>query len=359
MDKSRILLIGTGRCGNKIVDEMLETDGRYTGLFINTTDVDLSDLENAKQRNTFIVPNASGTGKNRNTAKQYVQEEDQKILDRISKYTQQDTIICIASADGGSGSGITPLLINLINAIIEGKTINLVAVLPRYNEGKRALENTIAFWNEVMKLYSRGIIKSIMLVDNNKRDTDTEINEKLIEDLDACLGAEGLTDETDSWVVNNDRGYKIVLNLEEGYDTVEEAIDACIAESVFIYPEEAFKNCNSILGLLNPEAYDIESAKNQYSAKNFKKYGESEDYNTLILGGCRIPREAIDVYVEQLEEIRNEEKNSILKEEDLIVDVSPTVSVNINDFVSKKVGSKKIKKKSLKEKLNDKSLWEI
>lgn len=360
MDKSRILLVGTGRCGNHIVNDMLELDGRYTGLFVNTTEVDLSDLPHAKQRNTFIIPNASGTGKNRSLAKQYVQEEQEKIADRVLRYMQQDVVICIASADGGSGSGITPLLMKVTKAMTEDKTINLVAVLPRYNEGKRALENTIDFWNEAIKLYKQGIINSIMLVDNNKRETDLEVNEKLIEELDACLGAEGLTDETDSWVVNNDRGYKIVLNLEEGYDDIDEAINACIHESVFVYPDEGFKKCNSILGVLNPDAYDIEKAKEQYSSKEFKKFGESEEYNTLILGGCKIPKEAINVYSGLLEDIKKEEESEIEDTEDLLVNTTVMKKEKSNDVKDTSVKRKpSIRGKKLKDKLKDKSIWEI
>lgn len=359
MQKSRILLIGSGRCGNHIVNDMIEMDGRYTGLFMNTTEVDLADLPHANTRNTFIIPNASGTGKNRNLAKEYVIEEEEKVADRIMRYNQQDVIIAIASADGGSGSGITPLLMNVTKHMTEDKTINLVAVLPRYDEGKRSIENTLDFWNEVATLYKQGVINSIMLVDNNKRNTDEEINEKLVVELDACLGAEGLTDETDSWVVNNDIGYKIVLDLEEGYDTVEEAIDNCIKESVFVYPDEGFKRCNSILGVMNPEAYDLEEAKEQYVAREFKKFGASDEFNTLILGGCRIPKEAIDVYVNLLKEANKESALDNDDLDDLTINtesITPKKKVPKTKTINKKPSARG---KSLKDKLKDRKIWEI
>lgn len=361
MNKSRILLIGAGRCGNKIVDEMISYDPTYSGLFINTTKTDLSDLENLTKRNVFVIPNASGTGKNRSLAKEYLREERGKIQEIMEGYDQQDTILCIASVDGGSGSGITPTLIKMIDLLTEGtKKINLLAVFPKMDEGKIAMENTIEFWKEIAQLIEDNVLASIMFVDNNKRKTESEINEKIIEDLDACYSANGTTDEEDSEIVNNASGYKIVLNLEDGFETLDDAIEEAIEDSVFVYPAEGIKKAKYLLALMSD--YDSEYAKQQYSASVFKKFGESEDYNTMILGGCRIPVEVIQPYNEKLKEIIKEEREESNRGDSLLAGLDLDI-LEKDTKRKKKTNTVKISgktKKSKKEKinlLNDPDIW--
>ena len=46
MNKSRIAVIGTGGCGNKLLDTLLNIDNRYVPVFCNTNIKEMEILDN-------------------------------------------------------------------------------------------------------------------------------------------------------------------------------------------------------------------------------------------------------------------------------------------------------------------------
>lgn len=102
MKKSSVLAIGCGGAGNRLLNEFLELDRRYTGIFMNTNMAEMEDLKHFdRERRCFYIPNADGTGKDRKLAEQYIKDEAAKFVEMIKKFTNQNHIIFLTSANGG------------------------------------------------------------------------------------------------------------------------------------------------------------------------------------------------------------------------------------------------------------------
>ena len=358
MDRKRILLLGSGQCGNRITNLMLNKDKRYTGLFCNANLKDMEDLENFDiNRNVFYIPNATGTGKSRELAGQYIKEEVQKLVDMILKYALQDTIVFITSADGGFGSGSIKYIIKAIKHACPNKTINVVGVFPSLTEGRIAFKNTIGFWNDVISLLgtnkNKGLINSIQFIDNDKRKTLEEINECAVEELDYALGFYGDNiDESDSKRINNERGYKVLLKLDNRYRNIDDAIDIAIKESVFIQPNSY--NCKYLGASVRKDDFCAEDFKSKFETLEAPYCGYNKEQNLLLLSGLTMPKEAIEIIETAYKdsEKMEQEKQKLAIDENLFVDINGDID-NEDDTIN---NSLKNVKSELKSTISSKEL---
>lgn len=319
MDKKRLLLLGSGQCGNRLVNMMLEKDKRYTGLFNNANLKDMEYLSNFDiNRNVFYIPNATGTGKSRELAEKYVKEEIQKLIDMILKYAIQDTIIIFASADGGYGSGSLKPTVRAIKRACPEKSINVVAVFPTLMEGEIAFKNTIAFWNDLVNLKNKGLIDSIQIIDNNKRKTLDEINECAVEELDYTLGfnADNI-DETDSKRINTAKGYKTILKLDDRYRSIDVAIDNAIKNSVFSQPPSY--DCSYLGVSVKKESFFADDFKTKFDSLESPLCGYNNEENIVLLSGLAMPKETIEIIQMALKDIEIRKTERIHVDDDLLI----------------------------------------
>ena len=367
MDLKKVLVLGNGQCGNRLLSKLLQKDGRYTGIFCNASMSDMEKLPKLDiERNVFYIPNATGTGKNPELASKYIKEEVQKLIDMIAKYPLQDTIIIIVSTDGGFGNGsVKPITIAIKGAIRKGilpeKSINIVGVLPSLNEGKIAFKNTIRFWNDLIFLKTKGLIDSIQFIDNNKRKTLEGINECAIEELDYALGFQANNiDENDSKRINTEKGYKFLMKLDNKYKSIDAAIDSAIKESVFVQP--AKYECKYLGVSVRKEDFYADDFKNKFDTLEAPYCGYNDEENLILLSGLSIPKEPIEIIEMALKDIETKEKEkSIEDEEDLYVNIDGNNKDNKNkkknDDKSKKEVKSTISSKQLND-LFDENFWD-
>lgn len=358
MDKSKILIIGCGGCGNNQLDTLMELDRRYTGIFMNTN---LSEMENLKhfdkERRCFHVPNAEGTGKDRNLAEKYIKEDASKFAKSITNFINQSMIILMGSADGGTGSKAMIMLAKLIKKFCPDKSINIIPTFPNIGESDIAFQNTIDFWNELMELKNGkngkgGIIDSIQFIDNNKGN-EKEVNIKAMKELDRSFEiAEGKLDNSDSNRVHTSKGYKVILNLDERIRKTEDAIDKAISESMFYMPDNF--ECDDIIANINGELFDLNVIKDKFEYYNFNKFNTNGTRNEIVLGGCDIPTEAIELVKEALKEIKARKRNRVQKE-DLIIK-TPKIEKEDEETA---ISSSDITSKDLNDLFADDRFWDI
>lgn len=366
MDRKRVLLLGSGQCGNRLTSLLLQKDGRYTGIFCNAS---MSDMEKLPKldinRNVFYIPNATGTGKNPELASRYIKEEVQKLIDMILKYPLQETIVFLLSADGGFGNGsLKPTTMAIKHAIKQGimpeKSINVVGVLPNLNEGKVAFKNTIRFWNDLIYLKNNGLIDSIQFIDNNKRKTLEEINECAVEELDYILGFQADTiDENDSKRINIEKGYKFLMKLDEKYRSIDVAIDNAIKQSVFVEP--ANYDCKYLGISVKKEDFYAEDFKNKFDTLEAPYCGYNDQENLVILSGLSMPKEPIEMIEMALKDAETKEKERMIEDkEDLFIHVDGDENKNIkketNNHIKKEVKST-VSSKELNN-LFDENFWD-
>lgn len=337
MDIKNLLQIGVGRTGNVLLNEMMELDGRYVGLFINSAKKDMNDLKKCTKDNSFNIPQVDGTGRNRAKAKEYIMRWRETFFDLLYSYNDYDTLVYYFSFDGGTGSGCVPTLIALSKNMFKehfNKDINIIAVgvLPKTSVSSNGLNNTKECWNDIIKLStnhldSEGNIKydenglemkptinTLYLIDNEKRDTYEEINEVATNALNMAYNFDsydvgGDIDSNDSNNINISNGYNLILPLDNKFNNVTDAILDSQENSVFALPTGG-NYASKYLGILtSPELYNSEEILDIVDRASEDTYvAMSEDENVIFFGGLTIPKSPIENISAELENRKNEGK---------------------------------------------------
>lgn len=339
MNKSNILGIGIGQAGNILLNEFLERDKRYLGLYLNSAYEDMSDLSNFDyNKNAFIFSGESGSGRDRDKAKGFVKSHLKSLADIFMRYPLVQVITVFFSLDGGTGSGTAPMILQTLRTVCKNKKINVIGVLPDLNNSDDvSLTNTINCWNELMEISH--LLDDIKFVDNSKGLSYEEINKKAIDDLDMAYSIKGKhtignIDETDSLKVNTEKGYGLVLRLNDGEKTIDDAIDNAIKNTVFALPDSY--ECNYLGISVREGQYDINKLKDEFEVykTTYKTYNSK--FNAIVMGGCDIPSESIELIKMRLEEIRERNSRRTPKRK-MIVDIDSKPTLKKKEIQEEKI----------------------
>lgn len=246
MENREVLHIGVGRCGNNLVDKLIKVSENFVGVLYNTAANDVNALDSFidATAGVFLIPNADGTGKDRDIAKEYAIKNRSSFEELLGKYSTSNNFVFYFSMDGGTGSGCTPELIRFVHAMYQDEcTIHVVGAVRSKNASRVQLENTNSCWNELIALKEEGIIKSIMLIDNDSRDSIEEINAEAIEAISYAysmkdLDYSGAIDTKDMSNYFNAVGYRTVYKLNNKNDNFIDSLEKAIEESVFLKPDK-------------------------------------------------------------------------------------------------------------------------
>ena len=349
MQINKLLIIGMGGAGNRQLDTLLSINRRYTGLFFNTNLKEMKELEHYEEnRMSYYVSNADGCGQDRILCKKYLQSEAPKIMDTLSKFEDKEAFILLASASGGTGSRAITYLSPIIKKIFPSKSINIVVTLPSKNSSIPELNNAVDTWNEIVELKRDNIIDSIMFIDNNKLADENVINKKAMQELNSCLTFQGsIIDSTDSKRVNTSKGYKVILNLSDDIDNLEDNIEIAIQKSMFYIPSEL--ESNYLIASVNSNI-SLNDVTSLFKGYDFKKIEAHNKNNKIVLGGCEMPRKAIRDIREAKEELM------ILKRSKVIEDFDD-LKIRTHKDISKNIESEKITNEDLDELFENDDFW--
>lgn len=176
--KDRIIFIGIGQCGGNIASEA--ANAGFKAGAINTSLEDLSS-ENMKKvaHKLTIGKSIGGCAKERKLGQKIVKAEYQEIvnfignnfLEKSSEYAKdgQKMIVYLCfSTSGGTGSGVGPILINILQKVYPEVCFGAIAVTPSEDESLIAINNSLKCLEE---LYALKI--PILIPDNNNAKTKT------------------------------------------------------------------------------------------------------------------------------------------------------------------------------------------
>lgn len=323
MNKTRILGIGIGQAGNILLNEFLNKDKRYVGLFINSAYDDMSDLSNFNfEKNAFVFPGESGTGRDRDKAKTFVKTHIKSLADIFTKYPLQDVITVFFSTDGGTGSGSAPMILQTLRKICPSKKINVVAVIPDADDSDDvSLNNCLKCCNELSKI--EGLIDDIKFIDNSKGEDYKIINRKAIDDLNTAYSiigkhSIGNIDDADSKRINTEKGYGMILRLDDDEESIRLAIDNAYKNTVFAKPDN--DDCNYLGICVKENQYDVDKLRKQFHVDKTTYKTYNNKFNLLVLGGCSAPNETIEYIEMKLEEIK-EKRSTQSSKKGLSVDL--------------------------------------
>ena len=206
MIKNNVAFIGLGACGSNIT--LLFQKRGYTCFYINGSEQDNKALSGA--RNILRLKGHDGCGGDR-AVSEIALADNLEIIEELKKI-KEEIIYLVFSTAGSTGSGIAPILCDIILELNEAegfnKTVCCIAMLPRRDE---ALQKHINAYNCLKELSEKADMGSCILVDNNKLDNLGRINATVVHHLDCFF-----TDESYSNRGNVDVSEKIRMIKQQG-----------------------------------------------------------------------------------------------------------------------------------------------
>lgn len=329
---SRIMLIGTGGCGGKLVNTAiginrtnLNLNNEYDYLFINSNKNEMRNLKFYNpQMGLELMGN--GTGRNRSMAQESFKLEQNKVGNYFSKIKgTYDMYEIFTSADGGFGSGTCAPICKVIRRLNPNAIINVRAVMPRLSSKRINLENALALYGELATLIKNEVINNIQFINNEKMKNEDNFNlsvmRLLVESMELSGGA---VDSNDMLRVNGGGKYKNVLKLDSNCVSLEDAIDEAVNKSPFIVTDVT--TCTHIGAVLVKGDFCKEDIYGTIYYKDFDKidYGNEEnETNMIVITGCQLPISYIKIVEKELED---SQRNDIDANDDL--DYKPSINSN-------------------------------
>ena len=168
--KLKVGAIAIGNGGGS-VGTALYREG-FDVIFINTSIKDLDSVVIPSTCKAFLIDDKSGlargAGRNRGTMLDLYQEWDKDTLFKNEEFEDfvegKDVIFLIATTAGGTGSGLTPTLVDNLLTVYPGKVFIPVGILPKLSESVKCQLNTEQFISEIDQLVTENSI-SYMIFD--------------------------------------------------------------------------------------------------------------------------------------------------------------------------------------------------
>ena len=328
-------ILGVGQAGGNIAD-IASTMGFQTAL-INTNQRD--GLVNTGVEKKYFVPGYSGAGQDRAIGIQAVNDNSQDIIDFVKQSFRNIKLLLVAfSTDGGTGSGMSPLLIKLLLDQLPGINIGAITIVPEQNV---LAGNRINATECIEELSTIEKISSVFLVDNDqmrkmnpqssKQQIYLSANYHVMEAINHVLEVTknsslyGNFDETDLMRILNTRGVTIISSAS--VTDAKTTLDTCskihqsLENSVFC-PMESESAIRA--GLIYEGSENMSKLINVPSI--FEKIGEplqlfegtyisdSDPTVTIILSGLSFPINRLLSLEQPLEENKDRLQNLINQE---------------------------------------------
>lgn len=181
----KVCILGIGNAGNQVA-ELAKKERNIPGLAINSSNKDLTNICNVDQ---FIIGDERGAGKDRNEAKNFMRQNIKNMLnqEQFKKQIEENEIIFIVSSTGGgTGSGMAPVMTEILSKMYPDKRFIIIQIFPPISESVAAQQNTIDYLKEIRQFMPNAVYMSY---DNHRRankPTDEmmiEVNREIVEDI--------------------------------------------------------------------------------------------------------------------------------------------------------------------------------
>jgi tubulin-like protein CetZ len=328
-------ILGVGQAGGNLA-EIASSMGFQTAL-INTNKRD--GIVNTKVERKYFVPGYNGAGQDRSIGLKAVNDNYREIIDFVKNSFKKIKLLLVAfSTDGGTGSGMSPLLIDLLLEHLSGVNIGAIAIVPDRNVLTGNRINATECIEELSKINS---LSSVFLVDNdqmrklNPQSSKHQIylssNQQVMEAIKSVLQVTkkssfyGNFDETDLMNILGTRGVTIISSAQitdaKTTSDVTSKIQQSWATSVFCPVESTgvirsgiiYEGPEKMAKLINvPSIFErigepLELFEGTY-------FSESDPTVTTILAGLAFPSRRLHALEESLEKNKDRLQNLVKKE---------------------------------------------
>jgi cell division GTPase FtsZ len=195
--KKKIGIIGIGNCGSQVA---YLAQKRYPTLvdsvYINTSESDLSMVDDGLKIKIGNNDYVEGSGKNRSKMKEYLQANINKIVND-SKFEEKviidkQYVFIVVSTAGGTGSGAGPVFLEIMKSVFVDPHYILIGVLPNSHASLMELGNTLEFLNELYTTLGDGVTYMIYDNESASHKSPTEsleiVNDAIVEDIIVTSG---------------------------------------------------------------------------------------------------------------------------------------------------------------------------
>lgn len=224
-------VIGCGNAGSQVAD-LAQNEG-FDCFIINSSIRDMTTV-NFPQERMAMIGEGRGVGKDRAKSKEYMKMciKEQVINAKVFKDFMhlKEVVFIVSSTGGGTGSGLAPTLLNLLQRMYPTTKFILVGILPTNEESYDTLENTIAYMQELTKLNC-----TFMSYDNSKG-SKLDINREIVEDFKVFRGdyintaLNDAIDENDMAEILNNKGRIVIGRVDNIKNT--DPIDELLLDSI-------------------------------------------------------------------------------------------------------------------------------
>lgn len=368
----KIAVLGIGNAGNQVAN--LATANQIESFCVNTSERDLDTIDQGIS--VFLFGNSEGAGKDRGVAKNYVKTQYSALLNNEifdSFITDKDIIFIVSSTGGGTGSGVSIILSDILSRVYQNKVFINIGILPLLSESIGAQRNTLEFFKELKNLN-----KSYMLYDNNKYKNLTtnecmrKVNSEIVDMMKYIRGdysyqsSFGMIDDADMYKILTVPGMINVSAFENFQEKDMEdnvALDAYMTKIIRTNATCTLDTDRIIkrMGVIT----NISKELTKYYDASFKAFKENigepvevfEHYFVstegdipnrycVILSGLSIPDDRINVTLQRIKEV---EEALARKKESSLID-------SIDSLDGLKVESMQIDRNKSKEKKDIKSI---
>ena len=350
MNANSILVVGIGQAGNNIAEEMAKQNPKISSVCINSSETDMETLEHVKDK--VVLPAKGGANRDRNNAKQFLKDEIYLVVDAINSYSSKEHIYIAFSLGGGTGSGITPMLLQVLANTMPNRNFNLIGVLPSEKEGRKAQANTVECWQELMTLENTNI-GAIYLLDNNKRNSKQTINREFAKLFNKYLKMtkahiDGVIDSSELTELGTTTGLTGIYDIDDYLDRPDEIDAECLKNSIFVLNARPIK----LVGMTAPKGFNKEAVVNRlkHTGEFYEGFVEDEEA-MMVLAGVKMTKKAVEhayeayKYKTELMELNQKEME---EEPDMEFDLSIDKPKNVKA---------KAEAKSLDELVNSNDFW--
>lgn len=299
--KDKIAFVAIGQAGGNI-GQLFEERG-FSVLYLNTSEEDLSTLEDAKFK--YHITGGEGCNKDRRKAKQLVIDDYDSIATEMDAKIKADIIFVVFASGGGTGSGAGPMLCDLL--IDDGKTVGAVTVLPALDESIKSHVNAYECFSELTKI--DGLSACFIL--DNENGNKLNLNKEFVEDFTAFVeipdkiqSVEGNIDKAEIQETLKAHGMAVVLQSSpDSADVIKK-----IQSNVFA-PIEPDRVVKYITAAMSSEARmaDIEKALG-VPVDTFQTLSSG---TVLCASGLSFPQTRLDLIYERIDENRETIKKNL------------------------------------------------
>lgn len=227
--KLKCTVCGVGNAGSQFVDAAYKAGFRNV-FCINSSSKDMdNDVLNANIPCFLVGSDGRGAGMNRNAAKELFKMNYRHLFEnqKFVQYCEESDVIVIGtSCSGGTGSGISPIVVKAVKQMYPNKIVMFYGILPRLTSSDVELSNAMACVAEIEELNKSGLGIPYMLADLNYYEgisnevAFVKVVEKMATDIKVIAGdylnysKYRMIDENDMKVIISPSGYLSIYKID-------------------------------------------------------------------------------------------------------------------------------------------------